>query len=74
MVSKNKIFIEFDDLDKILIIVKKQAKEIYENDGEKKILIDNIFLEIDKLLVVYEQNYKIDKALDNYFKGLKIVP
>ena len=50
----NDVFIEFDDLDNILRIVKESAMKEYGDDKFVKTMIENIFFEIDKRLIAFE--------------------
>lgn len=56
--TAKKIYIELDDLGKILDSIKTTGKKNYANDGEIKQVIDNIFFEIDKALIMFENNYQ----------------
>lgn len=58
-----KIFIEFDELDKIFKEIKGRVKDQYLQDTEIKNLIDNIFWEIDAQLMRYEADYKFKKCM-----------
>lgn len=62
--KSKEIFIEFDDLEKIFNKVKKNGKATYYNDSEKKTLIDDVFAEIDKELMQFEEKYRADQLQD----------
>ena len=59
----NDVFIEFDDLDNILRIVKESAMKEYGDDKFVKTMIENIFFEIDKRLIAFEENYRIKSEI-----------
>jgi hypothetical protein len=54
---------DYDKIIQILDDVKCKAKQTYNNDSFAKNIIEDIFWDIDILLISYEQNYKIDKKL-----------
>jgi hypothetical protein len=60
-----KINIEFSELSAILDNVKEKAKNYYKTDGEIKKVIDNIFFEIDKLLLSHEEEYKFKELQED---------
>lgn len=54
----NDVFIEFDELDSILRSVKELARLNYANDGFVKQIISDIFFEIDRNLIAFEEKYR----------------
>jgi len=56
-----KIFIEFDELDRILNNVKYSARLNYANNGYVKQIISDIFFEIDRGLLVFEEKTKNER-------------
>lgn len=53
-----KVFIEFDALDLLLHNVKSAATNHYHSKEVTEIL-NSVFEEIDRLLIMYEENYKL---------------
>lgn len=56
--TNKKIYIEFSELDQILESVKTAGKNHYANDGEIRKVIDDVFFEIDKALIMFEGNHQ----------------
>lgn len=69
--TKQKIYIEFDELDKILNNIKIHGKQTYEDDSEKRKIIEDIFFEIDRALIIYEDGYEADETVSKYFNNMK---
>jgi len=57
--KKKKIYIEFSKLDNILEEVKQNAMTFFQNDREKRTIVADIFYEIDKRLIYYENYYDL---------------
>jgi len=65
-----KVFIEFDQLSKILEKVKEGFKKKVSNDEEMKKMLHDIFFDIDNILIAYEEKYKREMLESDYKKEL----